>query len=122
LPLDEAIKKFGDYEKKLLKDFCSETEKTNTFIKGSVVNPLNLHKCYGCEHCKESENYFPNIHHTCSGTGIITRTYEEYMKIGIAHLLTCNEIHMLPDWKDSKGAKIEHDLADALEMKIVYVK
>lgn len=44
----------------------------------------------------------------------------DFMRNDIAVLITCDEIHMLPDWKESKGANIEHDLALALGIKIVY--
>lgn len=47
-------------------------------------------------------------------------TWQDYMKNDLAVLLTCDEIHMLPDWKDSRGAKIEHQLALDLGIKIVY--
>jgi len=48
-------------------------------------------------------------------------TWNQYMRNDIAILIICDEIHMLPDWKDSKGAKIEHQLALDLGIKIVYV-
>lgn len=47
-------------------------------------------------------------------------TWENYMKIGITKLLTCDGIYMLSNWSDSKGAKIEHNLAEILKLKIIY--
>ena len=35
----------------------------------------------------------------------------DYIKFDIKILMDCDLIYMLPNWKDSKGAKIEHDLA-----------
>lgn len=49
-------------------------------------------------------------------------TWENYMKRDLSVLLTCNEIHMLPDWKSSKGACIERKLAEDLGIKIIEVK
>lgn len=48
-------------------------------------------------------------------------TWENYMKIDIAELLTCHHMIMLPNWKESKGAKIEHDLGKELGLKIIYL-
>ena len=42
------------------------------------------------------------------------------MKICIKELKTCSHIYMLKDWKDSKGAQIEHQFALDNNIKIVY--
>lgn len=49
-------------------------------------------------------------------------TWEECLKSCLEHLMTCNEIHLLPGWLESRGATIEHSLAVLLKYKIVYVK
>jgi hypothetical protein len=49
-------------------------------------------------------------------------TWNTAMRKCIAALLTCDQIHMLHDWKESRGAKMEHDIAAELEMPIIYVK
>lgn len=49
-------------------------------------------------------------------------TWAEAMKKCIAALVLCDSVHMLKDWKESKGAKIEHDLAMALNIPIIYQK
>ena len=53
-----------------------------------------------------------------SGNG----SWQKYMRNDITILLTCDEAHFLPDWEDSKGAKIEHQICVDLEIPIVYVK
>lgn len=111
LPLDDVKKKFKDYRHLISKECISQG------VKFEIINPLSLHKCFGCGGCNED---LP-MEDVCSGSRIITRTYDEYMRIGLKKLLDCNEIHMLPDWKDSNGAKIEYKLAVDLKMKIVYV-
>ena len=47
-------------------------------------------------------------------------SWSAYMVVCIETLIKCDEIHMLPNWKDSRGALIEHDIAKAYEMKIFY--
>lgn len=103
LPLNEVVIKFGNYSQQILEQ---------GFIP---INPIDLHLCNECN--IESNFYCDN----CENTGIIKRTHAEYMKIDINAFLDADEIHMLPDWKDSKGAKIEHQLALDLGINIVYV-
>jgi hypothetical protein len=43
------------------------------------------------------------------------------MRICIQELATCDVIYMLPDWKFSRGAKIEHELAVNLKLEINYL-
>lgn len=62
----------------------------------NVVNPLNLEGIY-------------------FGIG-----HEEALKICLAELKTCAAIFMLKDWKESKGAQIEHDFALKNNIKIIY--
>jgi len=45
-------------------------------------------------------------------------SWEAYMRMAIAQLVTCNEIHMLPGWKESRGAKVEYQLAKILGLTV----
>lgn len=45
-------------------------------------------------------------------------TWHGWMRLAIAQLVTCDEIHMLRGWSDSRGAKIERDLAEKLGLVI----
>ncbi len=47
-------------------------------------------------------------------------TWEDVMRADIKRLLECDEIHMLPDWQESKGAQLERDIAMRLGMEVVY--
>ena len=44
------------------------------------------------------------------------------MKICISLLLTCDTLYCLPDWKESRGATLEHQIAQSLGMHIIYQK
>ena len=48
--------------------------------------------------------------------------YIQYMKNDLTVLMTCDEVHFLPDWIDSRGAKMERILAEFLGMVIVDAK
>lgn len=47
-------------------------------------------------------------------------TWEDYMIMGIKELFDCSHILMLPDWKESKGARIEHAIALNCNKLIIY--
>lgn len=46
--------------------------------------------------------------------------YETYMPICLDMLEACDEVYMLSNWKDSKGALLEHDYAKVQGKKIIY--
>jgi hypothetical protein len=43
-----------------------------------------------------------------------------YTKRGIRELLQCDGIYCLRDWHQSRGARIEHFIADALGLLVLY--
>ena len=45
-------------------------------------------------------------------------SWEAYMRMALAQLVRCDEIHMLRGWSKSRGAKIEHQLAIDLGMLV----
>ncbi|MBB6131354.1 DUF4406 domain-containing protein [Mucilaginibacter lappiensis] len=49
-----------------------------------------------------------------------TEDHDQYMKTDIKSMMDCNTIYVLPCWKDSKGAKIELQLAIQLNFNIIW--
>lgn len=47
-------------------------------------------------------------------------SWEVAMRICIAALMTADELHLLPNWNESRGAMIERDIAMKLNIPIVY--
>lgn len=45
--------------------------------------------------------------------------WHECMRADIAQLVTCQAIALLPGWQDSRGARLEHHIADALGMLVL---
>lgn len=43
------------------------------------------------------------------------------MRFCLSELVWCHEVHFLPDWKESRGATLEHEVAKGLGLTIVYV-
>jgi hypothetical protein len=48
------------------------------------------------------------------------KAWHDYMKEDIAELLTCDAIYMLRDWGQSKGARVEYQIAREMGMYIFF--
>ena len=73
--------------------------------EGEIVNPAKL--------AKELQAEFM--------TKILEEPkYGDYLLYSLNHIPFCNVIYMLKDWKESKGAKVEHAFAEALGINILY--
>jgi len=49
-----------------------------------------------------------------------SRDWDDALKNDIRKMLECDELHMLPDWQESRGAQLERDIALRLGMQIIY--
>ncbi len=49
-------------------------------------------------------------------------TYNEYLGEDLKYLLKCDSIIMLKGWGNSKGAKVEHAVATAIGIPIIYME
>lgn len=47
-------------------------------------------------------------------------SYNHIMGYCLKEMSMCDEVHLLPCWKESKGARLEQYVATTLKMKIVY--
>lgn len=50
---------------------------------------------------------------------IINPTWNDYMRNCIKHLVECDSIYLLDDWKNSKGARLEYFIASCLDYSFV---
>ena len=83
---------------------------------------------------KTAESYFESVENELSKAGHIPvnpmkvlayhpdLTWHDYMAEDIKALLFCDAIFMLENWTNSKGAKIEHSVAQGLGLQIFYSK
>ncbi|HXS38248.1 MAG TPA: DUF4406 domain-containing protein [Flavipsychrobacter sp.] len=49
-----------------------------------------------------------------------SKSWEEAIRSDIKNMLECDEVHLLPCWQESRGARLERDIALRLGMQIVY--
>lgn len=49
-----------------------------------------------------------------------TQSWDDAVRTDIRKMLECDEVHLLPDWQDSRGAQLERDIALRLGMQVVY--
>jgi hypothetical protein len=45
---------------------------------------------------------------------------DETVRNDIKKMLECDELHLLPDWQESRGAQLERDIALRVGMDLVY--
>lgn len=48
------------------------------------------------------------------------KSWDEVVRSEIKKMLECDEVHLLPDWQESRGAMLERDIALRLGMEVVY--
>jgi len=49
-----------------------------------------------------------------------SRSWDDAMRSDIKKMLECDEVHMLPDWQENRGAQLERDIALRLGMQVIY--
>lgn len=49
-----------------------------------------------------------------------SRNWNDAVRSDIKQMLECDEVHLLPDWQESRGAQLERDIALRLGMQVVY--
>jgi hypothetical protein len=49
-----------------------------------------------------------------------SQTWDAAVRNDIKKMLECDEVHLLPDWQESRGAQLERDIALRLGMQVVY--
>ena len=49
-----------------------------------------------------------------------SKSWDETVRSDIKKMMDCDELHMLHNWQDSKGAMLTRDVAIRLGIKVVY--
>ena len=86
------------------------------YICGKVTGDLNYHEKF----LKEENRLYSHDFEPVNPAAFISANepWEKAMKKALRVMLLCDGVSMLPDWKKSKGAKIEARLALELGMDV----
>ncbi len=104
---EEIIRLWNKFER--YADQLKETDSEVMYTHGLAIHI--------CKQCGGGE---PKA--CCGYLGIEAMRWEDYMKEDIRVMMDCDEVHMLPDWRESRGASLERDIAIRLGMKVIYVE
>jgi hypothetical protein len=98
------------------------------YISGPISNMQNLNREafeQEAERIRAMGDAPVNPHDISEGIEETTMTEQEkwraYMVNDIRALLTCDAIHLLPGWENSRGAVIEEIVAEAMNIERVVV-
>lgn len=92
-------------------------KKKKIYISGKITGLDNFEDLFNAVEQDLRFNGFAVMNPAKIGAGF---SYDEYMAICIPMLQICDVVYMLSNWKDSTGAKIEHQIAELSGKEIIY--
>ena len=93
------------------------------YISGKITGTKDYMRRFRLAECDLYVKYRnPDVINPAKVNGELpeSTTYEEYIKMSLCMLSMCDTIYMLKGWKDSRGAKLEHEYAKAHNYNIIY--
>jgi hypothetical protein len=95
---------------------CGYYEKRNIYICGKVTGDANYREKF----FKEEERLHSLGYNPVDPTSFIpaNEPLEKAMRTAVRAMLLCDGVSLLPDWKKSKGAKIEARIARELGIEV----
>tara|TARA_R100000951_G_C2540720_1_gene149291 strand:- start:280 stop:600 length:321 start_codon:yes stop_codon:yes gene_type:complete len=89
------------------------------YISGQITG-LKKRECYNTFETAVMKLRRLNLSGVSPYKGDEGKTWNEYMKQGIETMMNCEGIFMLSNWRESRGANIERNLAMQLGMRVMY--
>ena len=87
------------------------------YISGPITGVPDYRRAfYNAEHALQDRGH--QVQNPARHPFGLTRV--DYMRLDLAQLMTCGAVYMLPGWEHSGGARIEHALAEYLELQIFH--
>lgn len=113
-------------EKKLLKEYptyisgpISSRIKLGTDWKEPFIAAERSLRSLGYRQIHSPVDIAKGVEAACEALGR-KACYADYMKADLEVLLKCSTIVMLKGWENSKGARLEYEIAQAIGMEVVY--
>lgn len=101
------------------KTAMTQTMKGNCYISGPITNDPEYKKKFEKAEYEVIEMGYRPVNPTRLIPVNPNWKWEQYIREGLKHLLTCETIYMLKGWVDSPGAKAELDVANMLKMTVI---
>lgn len=89
----------------------------NIYLSGSISNDPNFKEKFVLK-AEELTSKGHNVYNPAQHPPMFT--WEQFMQLDLTALSFCDAIYLMNGWEQSKGAKIEHDAAKKLKLKIFY--
>lgn len=89
----------------------------NVYISGKITGDPNYKEKF-----QKAEENLKNYYDVVLNPAILPKGLKqiEYMRICYSMINCCDEVWFLKDWKDSTGARLEHDYAEEKGITIAY--
>lgn len=89
------------------------------YLSGKITGDKNYRNKFN-----QMASVLENLGHAVYNPAILPEgfEYEDYMKIDLCALSTCDGIFFLYDWQDSPGAIREYEVAKKLDLKVLTAK
>lgn len=98
----------------------SNTPKRTAYVAGKITG---LPKSHVTEKFSVVSNQLERAGYSVVNPANVTDepiTWDTAVRNEIKKMLECDEVHMLPDWQESRGAQLERDIALRLGMTVIY--
>lgn len=114
---DGAVRSpFDEHFNKIMETVMSTTRKIYLSGKMHGVPEMNFPKFN--RHAKQLRNLGYEVLNPAENPP--RSCWEEYMKLDITNMVTCDTVAVLDDWKNSRGARVEVKLARELGLRIIW--
>lgn len=123
----------GKVPLKVARQICERDGRFEYFERKEIMKIYIAGKITGCN-AFEAEQKFAKAemdlkaagHRPVNPMAKVSEQYNyswaDYMKEDIPLLLVCDAIYLLPDWNESKGARLEKHIAEELGMNLIYAE
>ena len=88
------------------------------YIAGPITNRLDTYKL----DFASAKAYLESKGHLVMSPHVLPLGFdwEDYLEISIEMMMACDAVYVLKGWEESKGTKLEIEMAEKYKMEIIY--